>query len=427
MRTKRPLDLTSLNAWLPTFPGSGENRRDYSGFGPDFTITGTLTDDNPAPVSYGAPTLWVIKSSAAVDVTVTANLQTVTVTTLAPTVQAGATIAANLQTITSSQLAPTVVTGSNVAASLQTATVSRLVPTVVTGSNYTVGLLTATATSFAPTVQAGSNVVAALQAATVTSLAPATSAGATTAASLLTDTVTIFSPTVVTGSNVTAGLQTATVTARPAVATGVGMSDATVAAALQTMTLTTVTPHLTSASARVTVSLKTVTVTQHHAIGARPIDGPTTVQCELSVTKVITEASVTRVDLMTPPVIQIALHSSITRARLENGMANWLMKQGDRLPVLSVTLLDVNGDPIDVTGLTVDFHMRKVGATTLAVSAPATLITPGVGHVCYTWAAGDTAIAGDYEGEFQINYSGDRALTCPNRDYISITITPQLG
>ncbi len=103
------------------------------------------------------------------------------------------------------------------------------------------------------------------------------------------------------------------------------------------------------------------------------------------------------------------------------------MKVGDRLPVLAATLLDVNGSAIDLTGLTVDFHMRKVGATALTATGTCTVVSPTAGTVTYAWAAGDTATAGDYEGEFQINYSGSRTLTVPNQNSFPIVITPALG
>lgn len=59
MHTLRPQRYANLNLWSPCFPGSGERTRDYSGNGRTWTEAGTLTDEDPPPVSYGAPTLWV--------------------------------------------------------------------------------------------------------------------------------------------------------------------------------------------------------------------------------------------------------------------------------------------------------------------------------------------------------------------------------
>lgn len=58
MNVARPVtNLANLFGFWPCFPGSGERARDYSGTGHDWTETGTLTDEDPPPVSYGAPVL----------------------------------------------------------------------------------------------------------------------------------------------------------------------------------------------------------------------------------------------------------------------------------------------------------------------------------------------------------------------------------
>lgn len=57
MNALRPLDTTSIYGWWPVFPGSGERTRDYGGAGLNWTENGTLTDEDPAPVSYGASVL----------------------------------------------------------------------------------------------------------------------------------------------------------------------------------------------------------------------------------------------------------------------------------------------------------------------------------------------------------------------------------
>ena len=51
--TVAPRKLDSLWGWYPTRPGSGERAKDYSGNGRDWTEGGTLTDDDPPPVSWG--------------------------------------------------------------------------------------------------------------------------------------------------------------------------------------------------------------------------------------------------------------------------------------------------------------------------------------------------------------------------------------
>lgn len=59
MRTIRPHRFANLHGFWPLFPGSGERLRDYSGNGRDWTEGGTLTDEDPPPLSWGAPVLFL--------------------------------------------------------------------------------------------------------------------------------------------------------------------------------------------------------------------------------------------------------------------------------------------------------------------------------------------------------------------------------
>lgn len=54
VRCIRPVRLASLNSGFPMFPGSGERVRDYSGLGRNLVEAGTLVDEDPPDVSWGA-------------------------------------------------------------------------------------------------------------------------------------------------------------------------------------------------------------------------------------------------------------------------------------------------------------------------------------------------------------------------------------
>jgi hypothetical protein len=54
MYTVRPRRLSNLYGWWPGRPGSGERAKDYSGNGRDWTEGGTLTDEDPPPIPWGA-------------------------------------------------------------------------------------------------------------------------------------------------------------------------------------------------------------------------------------------------------------------------------------------------------------------------------------------------------------------------------------
>lgn len=99
------------------------------------------------------------------------------------------------------------------------------------------------------------------------------------------------------------------------------------------------------------------------------------------------------------------------------------IKQNDTSPSLEATLKDGNGTVIDLTGATVNFHMRQIGKTTVKVDASATVSSPATsGVVEYQWTASDTDTIGVFQGEFEVTYSTGAIETFPNGSYIAIEI-----
>jgi hypothetical protein len=102
-------------------------------------------------------------------------------------------------------------------------------------------------------------------------------------------------------------------------------------------------------------------------------------------------------------------------------MADFHLKAGDLLPALTAALKDGNGSPIDLTGATVTFRMRKRGATALTVDAAASVVSAAAGTVRYDWLSGDTDTHGLYDAEFRCELTGGRE-TVPNDRYITVRI-----
>lgn len=111
-------------------------------------------------------------------------------------------------------------------------------------------------------------------------------------------------------------------------------------------------------------------------------------------------------------------------------MADFTIKQGDRLPSLTATLYDANNAVVDlssgVTGVTFSMRRRPQRAATIT-NEDAVIVDAETGQVRYDWAAGDTATAGDFEGEFTVNYTSGQSLTFPNFGYIGIYIESQIA
>ena len=106
-------------------------------------------------------------------------------------------------------------------------------------------------------------------------------------------------------------------------------------------------------------------------------------------------------------------------------MANptFFIKRNDDNPSLDVALQDDKGRPVNVTGATTVFHMRNAADDTVKVSSGTTsTLNATRGEVRYSWSTSDTDTAGNFEGEFQVTFSGGGVQTFPNDGYIDIII-----
>lgn len=69
---------------------------------------------------------------------------------------------------------------------------------------------------------------------------------------------------------------------------------------------------------------------------------------------------------------------------------------GNRDPSITQTILDENGDPVDLSASTVKFKMRAVGSSTLKVDQPVSNTPGSDGVVRYDWASADVNTAGQW-------------------------------
>lgn len=103
------------------------------------------------------------------------------------------------------------------------------------------------------------------------------------------------------------------------------------------------------------------------------------------------------------------------------------IKQNDRLPIFSETLVDASGNAIDLTGCTAKLQMRDK-ENTLVLDTALTIDDAEAGEVSYAWAAVDTQYAGEYLAEIEITVTeSGKTRTFPENDYINIVIYPDLG
>ena len=104
-------------------------------------------------------------------------------------------------------------------------------------------------------------------------------------------------------------------------------------------------------------------------------------------------------------------------------MADITFKQHDNWPPLDAVLSDADG-PMNISGATVKLIL--VGKT-VTITGNCSLVSETGGQVRYTWANGDLAVAGDYNGEFEITFPTGKIETVPNAGYFTLTIKEDLG
>jgi len=111
-------------------------------------------------------------------------------------------------------------------------------------------------------------------------------------------------------------------------------------------------------------------------------------------------------------------------------MATYYLTQNDAGVVMTTTLQNADGTAIDLTDATVYFHCGAEGDPDNAiVDALATVVDAENGRVRYTWTAADTAEAGTYQAEFELQWGGGAVIrTVPSRSgAFKVVIRPEVA
>lgn len=103
------------------------------------------------------------------------------------------------------------------------------------------------------------------------------------------------------------------------------------------------------------------------------------------------------------------------------------VKQGDTAPLLIVGLEHDSDTAIDLTGATVEFHMRNRDTGVVKVDAAANVESVEDVEVRYDWAVGDTDTPGWYEFEFEVTYADGRQETFPNTGHDLLQVKAQIA
>lgn len=94
-------------------------------------------------------------------------------------------------------------------------------------------------------------------------------------------------------------------------------------------------------------------------------------------------------------------------------MDTFYTKKNNTAPTLQQTLLDPNGEAVDLTGASVRFHVNdRYGVS--VIDAAATISNETGGIVQYTFSE---VLQGNYQFEFKVTYSGGAVETFPNSGF----------
>lgn len=99
------------------------------------------------------------------------------------------------------------------------------------------------------------------------------------------------------------------------------------------------------------------------------------------------------------------------------------IKQGDTRHAIKATLKDVNGNPVDLTGATVNFFMATRRSEIL-VNKEA---LQQDGQVWAIFEEGETDTPGLMEAEFRVSYPDGRVESFPHDSYLQVKIMKNKG
>ena len=102
------------------------------------------------------------------------------------------------------------------------------------------------------------------------------------------------------------------------------------------------------------------------------------------------------------------------------------IKRGDTRNCIKAILKDASGDPVNLAGCSVKFHMALLRQPAI-VSRAVHIEDAEAGEVWVVWVPGETDSTGIYRAEFEVMYQDGRRETFPNKGYISLLIQDDLG
>lgn len=115
-------------------------------------------------------------------------------------------------------------------------------------------------------------------------------------------------------------------------------------------------------------------------------------------------------------------------------MADVWVKQGDTAPGLRHTLLDGEGNAVNLLNAAVVFHMKPMRGTVadpISRTAVIDQVSDGSdgskGDVHVEWEDGDLDVPGGYFGEWEVTFQDTKVESFPNDHNFTIAVVEQLA
>ena len=106
-------------------------------------------------------------------------------------------------------------------------------------------------------------------------------------------------------------------------------------------------------------------------------------------------------------------------------MSNFNLKRNDTKDIIPYTIVDEEGNPIDLTGASVKFYMGDFKR--IVAEGVATITDAENGEVEYKLTTEDTLYAGKFRAEFEVTFSDEDIKTFPSDGYLEVDLKPNVN
>ena len=103
------------------------------------------------------------------------------------------------------------------------------------------------------------------------------------------------------------------------------------------------------------------------------------------------------------------------------------IKQDDTQPALKVILKDSAGNPVNLTGASVQVAIQHYSQPAIKFNRDAYIADAVAGEVWLIWQPGETQVTGLYRIEFRVTYQDGNRETFPGGGYLLVNILERIG